>query len=281
MLDLFRSKGARPVIFTDLDGTLLDHHSYDFSPAADALAQIKAMGIDLIINSSKTQSEIVPIQRSLGICQAYICENGAAVYWPEGAGNAVSWHSHGFGQPRPQILATLAQLRQQHDYDFVGFADMSVADISKLTGLGEADARFAATRAFSEPLLWRDSEAHLLQFRQQLQTKGLVAVLGGRFWCVTGAGAGDKGAAMRWWCQRMADEANGHPGREWRPVVSIALGDSPNDHPMLNAADIAVVIRSERSHLIKLDRPKHVIRTQLPGPAGWQAAMEEILPIFS
>ena len=36
------------LVVTDLDGSLLDHHSYDFSPAAPWLARLKQMGVPVI-----------------------------------------------------------------------------------------------------------------------------------------------------------------------------------------------------------------------------------------
>ena len=36
------SQPVSPVVFSDLDGTLLDHDTYSFEPAADALALLRA-----------------------------------------------------------------------------------------------------------------------------------------------------------------------------------------------------------------------------------------------
>jgi len=48
----------KPVFFTDLDGTLLDFHTYSFNPALPALEHLKAHEVPLIICSSKTRAEI-------------------------------------------------------------------------------------------------------------------------------------------------------------------------------------------------------------------------------
>ena len=45
-------------IFTDLDGTLLDHDTYSWAPAAPAIERIKKLGIPLIAISSKTLAEL-------------------------------------------------------------------------------------------------------------------------------------------------------------------------------------------------------------------------------
>ena len=42
------------LIFTDLDGSLLDHHSYSFAPAVPLLAELDALGIPVIPITGKT-----------------------------------------------------------------------------------------------------------------------------------------------------------------------------------------------------------------------------------
>lgn len=41
------------VVYTDLDGSLLDHHSYSFEPAQTMLMHLAARGIPLIPCTSK------------------------------------------------------------------------------------------------------------------------------------------------------------------------------------------------------------------------------------
>jgi len=65
------------IIFTDLDGTLLDHDSYSFEEASFMLDFIKEHDIPLIIVTSKTRNEVIGIQKRLGISTPFIIENGA------------------------------------------------------------------------------------------------------------------------------------------------------------------------------------------------------------
>ena len=68
------------IVFSDLDGTLLDHDSYGYDAAAAALAALRARNIPLILCSSKTAAELVPLRAELGFenCAA-IVENGAGI----------------------------------------------------------------------------------------------------------------------------------------------------------------------------------------------------------
>ena len=81
------------LIFTDLDGTLLDHYSYSFEAALPALAVIKSLDIPLILTSSKTMPEMRRIQQKLGINHPFIIENGGAICFPPGQFNDITQYS--------------------------------------------------------------------------------------------------------------------------------------------------------------------------------------------
>lgn len=256
------SVSPQAVIVTDLDGTLLDHDSYSFAPAQPALAEIARRGYPLILNSSKTREELLALQRAIGLQQPFICENGAAVFLPEGD----TWHCHAFAPPRQQWLPWVHQLRADRGLAFQGFSDWSADQLAALTGLTPDQAALAQERDFTEPLLWTGDEEARQQFEQLIAEKELRLVRGGRFFSLQGQF--DKAQAMLWLRQHYQRDG---------AVTMIALGDSPNDRAMLNAADIAVVIKSPQSDAITVKGPRRIIRTQQPGPRGWQNAMTTII----
>ena len=49
------------LLFSDLDGTLLDHDSYDFAPARPALDALKGIGAGVVLATSKTAAEVTPV----------------------------------------------------------------------------------------------------------------------------------------------------------------------------------------------------------------------------
>ena len=71
-----------PVIFTDLDGTLLDHDTYSAEEARSVLEKVTGKGIPVIPATSKTYSEVVEFRDSMNLKHAFIVENGAALYVP-------------------------------------------------------------------------------------------------------------------------------------------------------------------------------------------------------
>ncbi|WP_020589454.1 HAD-IIB family hydrolase [Desulfobacter curvatus] len=269
---------SKTLVFTDLDGTLLDHDTYGFEPALPALAMLAQKKIPVILNSSKTLVEILKIRSVLGNCHPFIAENGSVVAVPEqlcpGLARKNSLFQPQFGLlvrrlggDRESVLDILNRLRQIHGFSFEGFADMGPARLSQVTGLTEDQAIQAGRRLSTEPVLWQDTPEQWEAFAGHLADAGLGWVQGGRFISISRPFDKKDGVAC------LLDLYT--TGTDSIPFT-IGLGDSPNDQAMLDMMDIAVVIRSARCDQIKLNRPQTIIRTTAKGPEGWQEAMDMI-----
>ncbi|MDX1635503.1 MAG: HAD-IIB family hydrolase [Marinobacter sp.] len=261
---------SRPTLlfFTDLDGTLLDHDSYDWTPAKPALAELERHRLPLILNSSKTAAEIRDLRSELANEHPYIVENGAAAIIPAGyfdAGQDEDEVIH-FAQPRARVLESLARLREQ-GFRFTGFDDMSVEEVAQHADLSRDQAAKAKDRAATEPVVWNGGALDVASFRQALEQEGLRLVKGGRFHHVMGDF--DKAEAMKALIKRYRAR---YPDSK---LVSVALGDSPNDRRMLEAADIAVVIRGPEP--LTLSEGLSVMYSDQRGPSGWNECVLTIL----
>lgn len=256
------------IFFSDLDGTLLDHHTYDWRPARPALGQLADRGLPLILNSSKTGPEIRALREQLGNGHPYIVENGAGVVIPAGYFDGGPEEVITTGASRAVILRALASLRHR-GYRFTSFADLSAAQLATLTGLDEVSAGMAADRMGTEPLVWEDSPEAMAGFRRALADSGLVTQQGGRFLHVMGRF--DKADGL---VHLMARYRARFPEQR---CVSIGLGDSLNDQQMLAGADLAVVIAGENSGQIRLPKGHPVVRSTEPGPVGWNRCVLDIL----
>ena len=253
------------LVFTDLDGSLMEHETYSIEAARPALAALADRGITPIFASSKTAAEIISIQASSGLTGPFICENGAAIYEDSGE-NAEPIAV--FGARRDEWLTKVHDMRASAGWKFSGFADWSNKDVSRHTGLPEADAELARQREFTEPVLWQDTQANFQLFLAALAELDLTTLEGGRF--ISIQSGFDKSNGMKWWQSRFADP---------KPFL-VALGDSPNDESLLAAADVAVAIKSAKSDQLEPAGPQRLIRTKRPGPPGWNDAMNEILALF-
>lgn len=263
------------LVFTDLDGTLLDHDTYSHAAAQHALDLLAQHNIALIINTSKTAAEVLPWQVRLKLSAPFIVENGSACIVAANDKRFTvtdpiardGYHTHCLGRPRSDIQRHLYELRSRQNFEFLMFADMTVADVAKHTGLVPEDCNLAQQRQYSEPLLWQDSAVRLLEFTHTIKPLGLRCIKGGRFLHVLGQGA-DKGRAMDWLTQ-----ASFHQ----QPPTTVALGDGDNDIGMLNNADIAVRVRSAHHDYPNAQGRKQTYSTQTCGPAGWAQAIQDIL----
>jgi mannosyl-3-phosphoglycerate phosphatase len=268
----------RFVVYTDLDGTLLDHHTYEWAAAAPMLAKLERLAVPVVIVTSKTREEVNALRAALANPHPYIVENGVVTLVPDGyfgshgrlrpvdAAHPVSAEVCGPG--RQQIDALVSSLREQHGYRFQSFAELGTDGIVEHTGLSPAAARLANTREGSEPLLWQDTQEALDRFRSEVQAHGLECVRGGRF--VHVMGPTDKAAAVQALHRRFEHTAG-------RALDRIVLGDGPNDLAMLAQADVAVVVRGMHEHAMALPADTQVLRTAQYGPAGWAWAMERVL----
>jgi mannosyl-3-phosphoglycerate phosphatase len=258
----------RVIIFSDLDGTLLDHDSYDWAPAKPALERLAASSIPVVLNSSKTISEVRAVRERLENQSPFIVENGAAVVIPANCFGSTEEQVKRFGAPRAEVLALLAQLRKE-GFEFSGFADMSPAAISRHSRLSEAEAELARDRVATEPLLWHGDEESLAAFRGKLEAAGCRLVQGGRF--LHAMGDFDKADGVRFLLEKYRQQDP--TGR----LVAIALGDSPNDQHMLEQADIAVIVKGVQSDSVVLPSQSRAIRSLKTGPAGWNECVLNLL----
>jgi len=266
---------TRLLISTDLDGTLLDHHSYSAAAAEPTLQRLQALDVPCILNTSKTFAELEPLRRQLGHRDPFIVENGAAVCIPRDQPLGVAlapmqsmgnYRYQCFGPDRNDILARLKELSRH--FRFTGFASLGVDELIACTGLDPASAALALQRQFTEPLVWHDSAEALDDFADALASSELQIQRGGRF--VHVMGRCDKGEAMRWIArqyQSLWDEK----------VVVMALGDGENDVAMLRQSDFPVVVRSPAHEPPLVPGRDDARITDRQGPEGWADAVAQTL----
>lgn len=258
----------RWLVVTDMDGSLLNHHNYDYSAAVPLLEKLQQAQIPVILNTSKTYAELQQWVTELGISHPFIVENGSAIFVPK------SYF------PQSYIDQYLADAQIHDDYlvlaigepierlnDFVkkinppaiNFTRCSVEQAIELTGLSEDNARLAQTRLFSVPLSFEHGEQEE-KFTRQARIAGFNCLKGGRFLHLQGYC--NKGFSMQTLKQL-------YQGNHELAFGLIVLGDSNNDQAMLDHADVPVVVNSPGSQTLKFKHPENVIFTKQPAPEGW------------
>jgi mannosyl-3-phosphoglycerate phosphatase family protein len=269
-----------PVIFTDLDGTLLDNSSYSFERALPALRRLKEKQVPVVICSSKTRREIEYYRKRLGNEHPFISENGGGIFIPKGYfGFSIS----GFGFPASEtdhysvisLGARYADLReavrelQEEGFSVKGFGDMDIEEISRVTGLPMEEAEMAKERDFDEPFV-HDSSTDITGLIPAIESRGFH-VTQGRFFHILGDS--DKGKAASILIELYK--------RKSGDIATVAIGDSPNDIPMLEKADYPVVVRNSDGNYDPRITVAGLIRADGIGPDGWNRAVLELLEMVS
>ena len=281
------------LVSTDLDGTLLDHHTYSWHAAIPAIELCKEQKIPIIFNTSKTADEVRTLQKQIGISGSMIVENGSALTFSINSLKPVNMKNNDFfekiqslpdspaikiqntqitsifGALREDILGFIKDIRQETSWQFEGFSDWSLEQIIANTDLSHQAAKDASRKLFSEPFIWNDEQQYLDLFIQLAKQAGLQVLKGGRFFHLQGDT--NKAKPLLWLKQLI-----GEFSRETE-LKLICLGDNHNDIDMLNIADYPVCVRSPVANFPKLKKNKTPLYTNLEGPHGWNQAILDIL----
>jgi mannosyl-3-phosphoglycerate phosphatase len=200
-------------------------------------------------------------------------ENGGAVFIPKGYFPFdFEYHKpkNGYqvielGIPYYRIREILAQIRDDTGVNFKGFGDMSAEEVASLTSL-DLEAERAKAREYDETLNLEGTSDEINKVLNAIEKTGLNYTSGGRYYDVTGSN--DKGKATRILINLFK--------RKSGQIKTIAIGDSPNDLPMLSAVDIPVLVQKPGRTWEEVDIP-HLRRVEGIGPEGWARAVEEII----
>lgn len=266
------------VIFTDMDGTLLDHHTYSFAAAKPTLEALAERQIPVIPNTSKTFAEMVELREKIGLHGPFIIENGAAAFIPHGffkqKPSSTVWQDgfwcKSFISAKGYWLKLLDIVKDEFAGEFTHFSEMGVKEIITATGLSESDATLAAKRQFGEPVLWLGSEERKQVFIEAVRERGATPLEGGRFIHISGECT--KGKALNWFMEEYRRQSAS-------TAVSIALGDGKNDIAMMEAADIAVRIASPTHQPPTVNKNDNIYTSTKLGPEGWTEMLTQLLPL--
>lgn len=240
------------IIFSDLDGSLLNHEDYSYEEALPMLSFIKEYNIPLVFTTSKTREECEILQAQMGIEDPFIVENGAAIF---GFDTMIQ-----LGLPFEEISSFTQKYKKE--FELLLFSDMRVAEVMEYTGFDYASASLAKSRDFSEPFLVKD-ERRLSELEKLAELHGMKILKGGRFYHCVGI-AQDKGVAV----QKVLSLFDKR--------ISIGLGDNYNDVEMLKVVDIPILIPHHKGRYIdtKID---NLIKAPFKGSSGWNESLKKIL----
>lgn len=262
------------VIFTDLDGTLLDYGSYSFSAALPSLRIIESRNIPLVICTSKTRAEIESYRRLLGNREPFISENGGGIFIPEGYfpfdfeydKRVDGYHVIEIGTPHGILVEALESIKRDTGVEVRGLSGMTIEEISDVSGLTREMAELAKVREYDEPFLVYGGKEEIHRIKEEIARRGLNHIEGGIFHHITGNN--DKGKAVGF---LLGLFKRGSPG-----LRAIGIGDSPNDIPMLDVVDIPVLVQRPGGGYDKRIKHDNLVLADGIGPEGWNRAVLDL-----
>ena len=272
----------QPVIFTDLDGTLLDYSRYSYEDALPSLKMIRERDIPLVICSSKTRKEIEYYRKKLGNHHPFISENGGGIFIPKGyfpfdvshPRYAISpgrkYHVIRLGAKYEDLRNAVEELRSE-GFQVCGFGDMSVEELVGRTNMSVLEAKMAKERDFDEPFLHTGPAYRFPRLLKAIHDRGFKLTQG-RFYHILGNS--NKGIAVSILIdlyRRKYPECG---------ILTIALGDSPNDLPMLQRVDRPILVQKIDGSYEPAIHIENLIRADGIGPAGWNSAVRDQLAVL-
>jgi mannosyl-3-phosphoglycerate phosphatase len=268
----------QPVLFTDLDGTLLDSETYSWEAAKPALSRLEERNIPWVLCTSKTRTELEPLRRGINHRHPFIVENGGAILIPEGYFTvpisadppAGGFRTIRIGIPYPLLRTALKEIAKETGTVLNGFGDMDENEIARRTGLSSAEAGLAKTREYDEPFILEGKPRQQQAVLNRIASKGFRWTKGGRFYHLTGDN--DKGRAVKILSEIYR--------RQSGPIVTVGLGDSLNDLPMLAAVDRPVLVQRPDGSFEDAIALPGLERAEGIGPAGWNRAVLRLLQDF-
>lgn len=265
------------LIFSDLDGTLLDHKTYSFEAAKPALSTLKLRNIPLVFCSSKTRREIEMYRELTGNRHPFISENGGGIYVPADYYTDsfdYDMKSNGYkvivlGTHYGKLVGVLNSIRNETGIKLKPLSEMKISEISDYTGLDPKLATLAKMREYDEPFIIFGNDKEAETIKSEITGRGFNYTQGSMFHHIMGRN--DKGKAVEILIRIFK---NRYPY-----LNSVGLGDSLNDLPMLKIVDIPILVQKsdgEYDQRIAFDK---LIYADGIGPVGWNRSVLRLLEI--
>jgi len=246
------------VLFTDLDGTLLEPDGRLGPRTAATVARLRALGVPIVPMTSKTESELRAWLQVLGAGGVGVFENGAGFVTPRGVEILPT------AVPVALLRQVLATVALRRGLELVPLDDLPAERLAAMTGLAGDAADRARARVWDLPFLAPGGREDVLA-EEIGGFPGVQLIRGGAFWHLSGRH--DKADAVPRVRELFA-----------RPGSTVGLGDAPNDARFLAAVDVPVIVPGAAG-------PHEGLVAGLPrarlapaqGGGGWAAAVDALL----
>lgn len=255
---------SKIIIFTDLDGTLLDKTKFHFRQAKKYINELISKNIIIIPISSKTEKEIRLFLREIKHNLPFVTENGSEIYnlnllkktFPRKitlARDKLKIYEIFNKKIDPQIL---------ENCEFV--FKMTKRKQTKILGLKGKKLNASLHRKFTFPFIFRGSKFKKNKLLKDTNKMGLNILEGGRVMSL--GDKIDKGYAVNKILKLTRNKLKSK-------IHTIAVGDNSNDLSMLNVSEYPCVIGNKN---LKIKNKNKSFSSDY-APLGWKIAVKKAI----
>ena len=247
------------LIFTDLDGTLLNKDTFRFDEIEDYFRELLSIGINIIPNSSKTESELLNFNKENNLNLSFIAENGSSIHGlniiHEDLPDKIL-----MSKPVDKIYEIYKQKISSDLQQKIKFiSKFNTNEQKKIFGLPINKIKLAMERKHSIPIQFKGSKVEKNEFTKIINNAGLTIQTGGRIMNI--CDNTNKSIAMLKTIELIKKKIN-------EEIISIGVGDNQNDLDMLKKSDYPCLVKNNSfdNSLIFID---NLIKSSEPSPLGW------------
>ncbi len=245
------------VIFSDLDGTLLEEDGSLSKEAGGTLGMLRTRGVRVVPLTSKTRPELCRWLEELGGDRWGAFENGAGLVTPSGVEILPG------ALPMDRLRGILRDLRDETRLAIRSVEEMPDEELAEKTGLPLPEVHLVRAREFDLPFCAPAGAEDAISLALTRRPEARLTK-GGRFFHLLGRH--DKADAVR----RLVELL--------RPSRTIGLGDAANDAGFLRIVDHPVLVprKAGVDEMLRATLPDADV-APAPGGAGWSAAVRALV----
>ncbi len=255
----FMKQKKQIIIFTDLDGSLLDKDTFKFDEIEDYFKELILKGIKIIPNSSKTEAELLNFNKQFNLNLPFISENGSSIHGlnliHKDLPNKVS-----ISRTADQIISIYTKIIPNYLKQKINFIlKLNYKEQEKIFGLPLNKVMLARKRNYTLPIQFVGNETEKNELIKIIKEVGLTLQTGGRI--INICDNVNKSKAMSNALQLISKKLNDE-------IITIGVGDNENDIEMIKQSNYPCLVKNDNfnSSLINID---NLIKSEEPSPRGW------------
>ena len=269
------------IIFTDLDGTLLDHETYSYEAAKPALARVKETKTPIVSVTSKTKAENGAILKQMGLwgTAPFVVENGGAIYIPkkyfsfdikkelpdEKIIDVDEFIKIELGKPYEEVRKVMKEAAEATDLEVQGIGDMTAEEFQREVDFKTIEEAYRAKeREYQEGFKILNVPEEQIKEAQakikaEIEKRGYFMSVGGRFCQIMGSKSKI----------RAVEILTGLFKKEFGNIHTIGLGDAQADIEFCQHCNEGYIVKNPKKAVGAEAVSEKIYLIEEEGPAGW------------